>query len=149
MKAIQQAQAKQVYTFECQKECKKCCLTNVVTLLPSELPMMQWLAKKHRKTPMFTKDLSLNTFKMIAFPCPFLDLSRKEGCLIYEHRPLICRSYPIRPHPRQVILDGNCPWVKSVMQDRGSEFYDKLPLNGMTNELKAARIMAAQVTGGT
>ena len=81
--------------FKC-KRCGKCC-SNI-----KNIALFEWEAERLRKhgakiRPGHTVDLNgsrivlLWTLESNGRKCPFLT---KRGCLIYDKRPLVCRSFP-------------------------------------------------------
>lgn len=52
-------------------------------------------------------------------PCPFLDVE-SHNCLVYDHRPDICRKYPFeafRDHEIALIAVSMCPGASRVIGD--------------------------------
>jgi len=82
--------------FKCKK-CGRCCSKI------GSLALFEWEAERLKKYSVRIKPgivLDLNGSKIILQwglegknkkQCPFLT---KRGCLVYNHRPLVCRSYP-------------------------------------------------------
>ncbi len=100
-------------TFKC-KECGCCCkyfgLSKTLPVFSFEIPKLQKQAKKHNKKIIFVPEnilldkksgiLFCLNYGMANMPCPFLEQSeRKSKCLVYVHRPLICKKFPLEKNP--------------------------------------------------
>ena len=67
-----------------------------------EKQRLEILAKKHGVT-LHLEQLAVSStgaqtlFQFTTHICPFLDKSR-NSCKIYDHRPFLCRAYPLMPY---------------------------------------------------
>lgn len=143
-RALMAAQGLKVYDFECLR-CGRCCQHNVVDLMPSEMVRIKYLARKMNKQVLITPcqfDTGAPIYKMLANPCQFWIGGK---CSIHNEKPLMCKAYPIRPHPSKFIIDFGCEWGAAIIKDFGS---DCIPIDGMEQEKKAARLMAKHLSNG-
>jgi uncharacterized protein len=123
--------------FQC-KRCGKCCQgrfgDNTVTIFPSEIRAIMeaaglgWLDIAH---PHESDDVDaqgfIHTFewalrKKKNGDCAFLGDGK---CAIYEHRPLICRTYPMRLEAGELEL-YECDGLGSGTTDRADELAEAL-----------------------
>jgi len=96
------------FCFSCEKDLAcftKCCRTNNISLTPYDIIRMKKRLKLASDEFIYIytlpgkveqSDLPIPILKPVSeenMICPFLD--EKEGCTIYEDRPVACRYYPI------------------------------------------------------
>jgi Fe-S-cluster containining protein len=85
--------------FNCRR-CGSCCqgldqiILDGITISPEETLSLSNLLNisRHQFKDKYTVTRDGNRF--IKYPCPFFHLESKS-CLVYEYRPLVCRTYPI------------------------------------------------------
>ncbi len=123
--------------FRC-RGCAKCCRgrygDNTVTIFPSEIRAVmaatgfEWLdvARPHESGDVDGYGF-IHTFEWALRrkpdgDCAFLDGGR---CTIYEHRPLICRTYPMRLEGRELEL-YECDGLGSGAPDGAGEMAEAL-----------------------
>jgi len=69
---------KKIPNFECTKGCSECC--GIVPIVPQE-----------------AKNLNLKNTNVLPFTGLTCKYSSKNGCTVYENRPLLCRLYGVVP----------------------------------------------------
>jgi len=105
------------FKFECQK-CGECCQSKI---LLSTYDIIRLCHALRMKTPEFHKKFTrfivskktkipvcvLNTAPVCKF------LKKNEGCQVYDHRPYMCRAYPIGDLGKHYFIeDSYCPGCK-------------------------------------
>lgn len=73
--------------------CQECCKTvGVYSIYPYDKEVIEFYetrgAKVHKKS-IGTEEITFIEFDL---KCPHLDT--EKGCLIYDHRPAVCRTFP-------------------------------------------------------
>ncbi len=80
------------YIINCDKSCSNCCRTYRVKLEDDEFEEFK---KKHEGGVEKNCDFSRHGYLKKSYgKCVFLNIRRK--CSIYEDRPLLCRTFPLR-----------------------------------------------------
>ncbi|MGV8174817.1 MAG: YkgJ family cysteine cluster protein [Methanothrix sp.] len=105
--------------FICQR-CGRCCFTPGAGLYLEredyERIGERIGKKKLRSLCRYDKELKVWVLQQ---PCPFYSL--KEGCTIYEIRPLTCTKYPLHPPSPQMPLnlaaDAFCPGARAFAKE--------------------------------
>ena len=54
------------------------------------------------------------TYQLNVDICPYIN--EKNGCMIYDKRPLSCKSYPNEPYPFGNVVDVDCKSIGSQMK---------------------------------
>ena len=99
--------------FKCQN-CNHCC-SNVLSIIDAyNLGLYLSIEEvklfpKERVSPLFGKGkpIEIVAYQINTQICPLLS---KEGCLIYDQRPLACRHYPLNGDG----IDEQCPASKDT-----------------------------------
>ena len=97
--------------FKCQR-CGSCCqgldqiILDGITISPEETLSLSNLLNitRHQFKDKYT--VTRDGKRLIKYPCPFYHLESKS-CTIYEHRPLVCHTYPINIVAVEQNLDKN------------------------------------------
>ena len=97
-----------------------------VPLFPDEIEVMLGLAEEigidFRPRPKLVKDGEIIEWDLGYSRCPFYD--EEKGCMIYSHRPLACRAFPVIKIVDHFELLDLCP---EAMKFKGRDIEREFP----------------------
>ncbi len=98
--------------FKCIR-CGRCCIDTEMPLLPEDIERIMKLGFKREY--FVTTELGYPSLRNVDGHCVFYD-PVKHRCIIYEHRPLGCRVYPVvyDVESGSVTVDLLCPSAHTV-----------------------------------
>lgn len=75
-------------------ECSGCgsCCSNILVLSEQEIETIKRYIKRHHIKEQ-KHSIPANSAKVMDLTCPFLNLGKKDKCVIYKVRPMICRCF--------------------------------------------------------
>jgi len=96
--------------------CGKCCYDTEMILLPQDIMELEQLGFPREYFVVI--DNGLPRLRNIDGHCVFLDPSTNK-CIVYRHRPLGCRLYPLvyDVDKNEVIVDKLCPKAHEITSD--------------------------------
>lgn len=112
-----------VVVFECKK-CGYCCrnllkdlggFVNGLFLTPKKARLFPSNVISPQRANGVKRPKHIISYQLNVKVCPYID--DENECMIYDKRPLTCKSYPNEPYPHGNMISVECKSVGSQMKD--------------------------------